>query len=133
MIVHDLSPDAVSKMIPVDLASATKEPSSPIGSFDFHGCVCGVGSFVGRPPWELHPAGDELLHILAGECQLTLREERGEITRTLRTGDLVIVPRGCWHSNDAPDGVTMLFLTPRDGNRHSWQDPAGQEGNPGVG
>ena len=87
MIVHDLSPDAVSKMIPVDLASATEEPPSPIGNFDFHGCLCGVGSFVGRPPWELHPAGDELLHILAGECQLTLREERGEITRTLRTGD----------------------------------------------
>jgi mannose-6-phosphate isomerase-like protein (cupin superfamily) len=128
VIVHDLGPDAVSKMIPVDLASATEEPPSPIGNFDFHGCVCGVGSFVGRPPWELHPTGDELLHILAGECQLTLREERGEITRTLRTGDLVIVPRGCWHSNDAPGGVTMLFMTPRDSNRHSWQDPAGQEG-----
>ena len=128
MIVHDLSPDAVRKMVPVDLASATEEPPSPIGSFDFHGCVCGVGSFVGRPPWELHPAGDELLHILAGECQLTLREERGEITRTLRTGDLVVVPSGCWHSNDAPGGVTMLFMTPREGNRYSWQDPAGQEG-----
>jgi mannose-6-phosphate isomerase-like protein (cupin superfamily) len=127
VIVHDLSPDAVSKMIPVDLASATEEPPSPIGNFEFHGCVCGVGSFVGRPPWELHPAGDELLHILAGECQLTVREERGEITRTLRTGDLVIVPRGCWHSNDAQRGVTMLFMTPREGNRHSWQDPAGQE------
>jgi mannose-6-phosphate isomerase-like protein (cupin superfamily) len=128
VIVHDLSPDAVSKMIPVDLASATEEPPSPIGNFDFHGCVCGVGSFVGRPPWELHPTGDELLHILAGECQLTLREERGEIKRTLRTGDLVIVPRGCWHNNDARGGVTMLFMTPRDGNRHSWQDPSGQEG-----
>jgi mannose-6-phosphate isomerase-like protein (cupin superfamily) len=131
VIVHDLSPDAVSEMIPVDLASATEEPPSPIGNFDFHGCVCGVGSFVGRPPWELHPAGDELLHILAGECQLTVREERGEITRTLRTGDLAIVPRGCWHSNDAPGGVKMLFMTPRDGNRHSWQDPAGQEAENG--
>jgi mannose-6-phosphate isomerase-like protein (cupin superfamily) len=123
VIVHDLSPDAVSKMTAVDLASATDEPPSPIGNFDFHGCVCGVGCFVGRPPWELHPAGDELLHILAGECQLTVREERGEITRTLRTGDLAIVPRGCWHSNDAPAGVTMLFMTPHDGNRHSRQDP----------
>jgi mannose-6-phosphate isomerase-like protein (cupin superfamily) len=128
VIVHDLSPETVDKMIPVDLANATEEPLSPIGTFDFHGCVCGVGSFVGRPPWELHPAGDELLHILAGECQLTLREERGETTRTLHTGDLVIVPRGCWHRNDAPGGVTMLFMTPRNGNRHSWPDPAGQAG-----
>jgi mannose-6-phosphate isomerase-like protein (cupin superfamily) len=128
VIVHDLSPDAVDKMIPVDLASATEEPPSPIGTFDFHDCVCGVGSFAGRPPWELHPAGDELLHILAGKSELTVREERGEITRTLRTGDLVVIPRGCWHSNDAPSGVTMLYMTPRSGNRHSWQDPAGQGG-----
>ena len=128
MIVHDLSPAAVDKMIPVDLASATEEPPSPIGTFDFHDCVCGVGSFVGRPPWELHPAGDELLHILAGECRLTVRQERGEITRMLRTGDLVVVPRGCWHSNDAPSGVTMLYMTPRNGNRHSGQDPAGRDG-----
>jgi mannose-6-phosphate isomerase-like protein (cupin superfamily) len=127
VIVHDLSPDAVRKMTPVDLANATEEPPSPIETFDFHGCVCGVGSFVGRPPWELHPEGDELLHILDGECQLTIREEHGEIARTLRTGDLVVVPRGSWHSNDAPNGVTMLFMTPRNGNRHSWKDPAGQD------
>jgi mannose-6-phosphate isomerase-like protein (cupin superfamily) len=127
VIVHDLSPDAVSKMTPVDLADAVEEPPSPIGYFDFHGCLCGIGSFVGRPPWELHPAGDELLHILAGECHLTVREDGGEISRTLRTGDLVIVPRGCWHSNDAPAGVTMLFMTPSSGNRHSWEDPAGEK------
>jgi len=35
----------------------------------------------------------------------------------------VIVPQGCWNSNDAPDGVTMLFMTPTDGNEHSWDDP----------
>jgi hypothetical protein len=81
VIVHDLSPEAVSDMIRVDLANATEEPPSPIGYFDFHGCLCGIGSFV-----------------------------------------------GCWHSNDAPTGVTMLFMTPRDGNSPSWDDPAGQVG-----
>ena len=128
MIVHDLSPNAVGNMIPVDLADATEEPPSPIGYFDFHDCLCGVGSFIGRPPWELHTAGDELLHILAGECVLTVREEAGERTRTLSPGDLVIVPRGCWHSNDAPGGVTMLFMTPREGNTHSWDDPINEGG-----
>ena len=123
MIVHDLSPDAVGEMTRVDLATVTEEPASPIGYFDFHDCVCGVGSFVGRPPWELHPAGDELLHVLSGECELTVREDAGETTRKLAAGDLAIVPRGCWHSNDAPHGVTMFFMTPRDGNQHSWDDP----------
>jgi mannose-6-phosphate isomerase-like protein (cupin superfamily) len=123
MIAHDLSADAVASMARADLAHATEEPDSPIGSFDFHGCSCGVGSFIGRPPWELHTTGDELLHVLSGECVLTVRDANGEITRTLRPGDLVVVPRGCWHNNDAPDGVTMLFMTPADGNQHSWDDP----------
>jgi mannose-6-phosphate isomerase-like protein (cupin superfamily) len=124
VIVHHLGPDAVSNMIRVDLAKVKEEPPSPIGHFDFHGCICGIGSFAGRPPWELHTAGDELLHILAGECQLTVREAEGEVSLGLRAGDLVIVPRGCWHSNDAPEGVTMLYMTPSEGNRHSWNDPA---------
>ena len=124
MIVHDLSPEAVDEMQRVDLATVTEEPPSPIGFFDFHDCICGVGSFVGRPPWERHTAGDELLHILSGECELTIRGEDRDATRKLRAGDLVIVPKDRWHSNDAPDGVTMFFMTPRDGNRHSWDDPA---------
>jgi mannose-6-phosphate isomerase-like protein (cupin superfamily) len=105
-----------------DLANATEEPPSPIGYFDFHGCICGVASFVGRPPWEYH-TDDELLHILDGESELTVRRAPGDETRTLRAGDLVIVPRGCWHRNDAPSGVTMLFMTPTEGSTHSWDDP----------
>jgi mannose-6-phosphate isomerase-like protein (cupin superfamily) len=124
VIVHDLSPDAVRQMVRVDLATATEEPESPIGQFDFHGCICGIGSFVGRPPWELHTAGDELLHVLDGESDLTILSEAGTSARKLRAGDLVIVPQGSWHSNDAPDGVTMLYLTPSEGNRHSWDRPS---------
>jgi len=124
MNVFDLSPDAVSRMVRTDLAGATEEPPSPIGNFDFHGCICGIASFVGRPPWE-HHAADELLHVLNGECLLTVRLTTGEEIRTLRAGDLVIVPQECWHSNDAPRGVTMLFMTPSEGSRHSWDDPNG--------
>ena len=44
------------------------------------------------PPWERHTAGDEMLHILSGECRLTIREGSGETARTLRAGDLVVRP-----------------------------------------
>jgi mannose-6-phosphate isomerase-like protein (cupin superfamily) len=130
MIVHDLSPQAVSSMVRFDLAIAMEEPPSPIGLIPFHECNCGIASFVGRPPWELHTAGDELLHILSGSCDLTVREETGETTCALRAGDLAIVPRGRWHNNDSPDGVTMLFITPRDGNQHSFSDPLEPDESP---
>jgi len=123
MINHDLSREAVGRMARVDLANVTEEPASPIGEFDFHDCVCGIGAFVGRPPWEQHTAGDELLHVLSGESELTILDGANDVSRVVRAGELVVVPRGSWHSNDAPNGVTMLYLTPRDGNRHSWDDP----------
>ena len=123
MNVYDLSPDAVARMARVDLATVDREPDSLVGPFDFHGCHCGVASFVGQPPWELHTSGDELLHVLAGETELTVLGEEGEETRRLTAGEVAIVPQGHWHRNRAATGVTLLFMTPRDGGAHSWDDP----------
>jgi mannose-6-phosphate isomerase-like protein (cupin superfamily) len=124
MIVHDLSPDAVREMARFDLARLDAEPNSPIGRFAFHGCLCGVASFSGRPPWECHGAGDELLLILEGESELTVRLPGQQIVQVISTGQLVVVPQDCWHANNAPTGVTMLYMTPAEGNKHSWEEPA---------
>jgi hypothetical protein len=73
-------------MTRVDLSSVTEEPPSPIGWMSLPESICGIASFMGQPPWELHTAGDELLHILSGRCDLTVRDETSEATRTLRAG-----------------------------------------------
>jgi mannose-6-phosphate isomerase-like protein (cupin superfamily) len=123
VILRNLSPEAVGQMLRADLAHATEEPPSAIDTFDFHGCGCGVGAIVGRPPWERHNGGDELLLVLSGSSRLTVLLPDGPFSETLQPGALAVVPRGTWHSNDAPDGVTMLYLTPSEGNEHSWEDP----------
>ena len=123
-IVRDLSARSMAAWPTVDLAHVSEEPASPIEPFEFHGCRCAAASFKGSPPWELHTTGDELLYILAGSTSLTVREPEGETLRNLRAGDLVVVPKGCWHRNDAPEGVTILFMTPREGSQHRWEDPA---------
>jgi quercetin dioxygenase-like cupin family protein len=66
-----------------------------------------------------------MLHILGGACRLTVRLNGDVIVRNLAAGDLAVVPKDCWHRNDAADGVTMLWITPREGNRHSWEAPGG--------
>jgi mannose-6-phosphate isomerase-like protein (cupin superfamily) len=125
IVVHDLDPQSVARMVQVDLATLDAEPDSQIGNFSFHGCTGGVTAFKGRPPWEYHGGGDELLLILKGESELTVLEEGGgRQSRTLSPGQLAIVPQGHWHSNSAPDGVTMLWITPSEGNEHSWGEPA---------
>jgi mannose-6-phosphate isomerase-like protein (cupin superfamily) len=126
MRVYDLSAAAVQGMVRVDLATVTEEPASTIGNFNFHGCTCGVASFVGAPPWELHTSGDELLIVLAGASTLTILAPDGtEESRLVREGELALVPQGHWHRNQAPDGVTLLYMTPTKGGAHSFEDPRG--------
>jgi mannose-6-phosphate isomerase-like protein (cupin superfamily) len=125
--VYELSAAAIARMTPLDLAMLDREPDSAIGYFDFHGCICGVASFIGQPPWELHTVGDELLHVLAGESVLTVLRDGEEESRRLRPGDLAIVPEGCWHRNNAATGVTMFHMTPRIGGDNSWDDPRGRD------
>jgi hypothetical protein len=50
VIVHNLGPDVVKKMVRVDLATVDEEPASEIGRFDFNQSQCGVASFSGSPP-----------------------------------------------------------------------------------
>lgn len=123
MICQDLSERVVAGLPRVDLATVTKEPASPLGTFEFHGCTWGVASFVGSPPWECHTGGDELVHVLDGQSELTVIEDGRRLTRTLETGTVAVIPMGCWHRNHASVGVTMIFMTPADGNRISWDDP----------
>jgi hypothetical protein len=54
---------------------------------------------------------------------LTVLDESGPVSRTLRAGEMAIVSQGRWHNNDAPVGVTMLYITPSEGNEHSWEEP----------
>jgi mannose-6-phosphate isomerase-like protein (cupin superfamily) len=121
--IYDLDPESVANMAQVKLADLRTEPDSPVGNFSFHGCTGGVSAFRGRPPWEFHRGGEEFLFILAGESELTVFENGEREVRTLRAGQLAIVPRASWHSNNAVNGVTMLWITPSDGNEHSWEEP----------
>ena len=124
VMIYNLDAESVAKMIQIDLAGLDEEPESSIGNFSFHGCMGGVSAIRGRPPWEFHGQGDELLFILAGESELTVLEHGTRSVQNLSQGQLAIVPRGHWHSNNAPSGVTMLWITPTEGNEHSWDEPS---------
>ena len=112
--VHNLDHESVAKMTQLDLATVDREPESPIGNFSFHGCTGGVAAFKGRPPWEYHGQGDELLFILAGESELTVLEEDSRSIRTLSSGP----------SCDCSEGSLALQQRTRrsdDAVDHSWR------------
>jgi hypothetical protein len=66
--------------------------------------------------WEIHPHGDELVCLLAGDVDFVLEEEGAQ--RTVRLNQpqaFVIVPRRTWHTAKVRSPSTALFVTPGQG------------------
>lgn len=72
-----------------------------------------AGSFEGTSAWERHPNGDELVQVLSGETQLTIKMDDGDHTLHMKAGMVAVVPRGCWHQFEAPSGVSVMTMTPQ--------------------
>ncbi len=102
-----------------DAAFATLAPFREGGIF--------AGSFEGESPWERHRQGDELVQILKGATTLTVLTDEGESKLELKAGMLTVVPQGCWHRFEAPNGVTVLTATPQPTDHTTAEDPR-QEG-----
>jgi uncharacterized cupin superfamily protein len=80
-----------------------------------------AGSFQGDSGWEIHPKGDEIVHILDGAVALTILTDEGKEVLELRAGMLVVVPQNCWHRFNAPDRVTVMTATPQP-TQHTFAD-----------
>jgi quercetin dioxygenase-like cupin family protein len=69
--------------------------------------------------WERHPAGDELVCLLAGRVTLVLdRDGRRETVELNKAGEYVLVPKGTWHTAHTNVPTKMLFVTPGEGTEN---------------
>ena len=78
---------------------------------DFNGGMAWLARFSGESPWERHPDGDELLHVLEGEVQVVLLDEDGPLRARVRAGSVFVVPRGVWHRQIAAGTVVQWGAT----------------------
>ncbi len=84
------------------------------------GHLIGVFAFTEDwPTWEIHPAGDEFVHVLDGELELILRTKDGDISHHLRKGQSCLVPQGVWHTAKVRTPTRTLHVTPGDGSTTS--------------
>ncbi|HEY2591936.1 MAG TPA: cupin domain-containing protein [Steroidobacteraceae bacterium] len=119
MKAHDLAA-VLATIGPDELNLSRGDPSRVFDRLDQY--LVGAVRFSGRPPWERHPGGDELLHVLEGELDLAVLAPEGRAEHLLRTGSVFIVPRGLWHRSSPRGAVSMLFVTPAEGGEESWSD-----------
>jgi quercetin dioxygenase-like cupin family protein len=74
-------------------------------------CTVGVVRFSGLTPWERHPDGDELLHVLDGTIDVTVLTDDGPAEVTLDAGSVFVCPKGLWHRQRPHASATLLFRT----------------------
>jgi mannose-6-phosphate isomerase-like protein (cupin superfamily) len=71
------------------------------------------------PHWEMHPAGEELVVLVAGSLDLELEDPRGERRLLpLRGRGAVLIPRGTWHWARVHEPSEMWFVTYGEGTQH---------------
>ncbi len=102
-------------------AQDVEEAFTTLAPFDTGGVF--AGSFAGVSPWERHTAGDELVHILKGEAELTILTDNGPTVLNMTGGMVTVVPKGLWHRFQAPKGVTVLTATPQPTDHSDADDP----------
>lgn len=70
------------------------------------------------PSWEMHPEGDELVYLLAGDMEFHFETPAGGVAHRLRGRGALVVPRGTWHTARALAPSRVLFMTLGAGTRH---------------
>jgi mannose-6-phosphate isomerase-like protein (cupin superfamily) len=69
--------------------------------------------------WEMHPVGEEVVLVTQGSFVLIQELADGTEKRIpLKAGEYAINPAGIWHTADAEEPVTAVFITAGMGTEH---------------
>jgi len=89
-----------------------------IGKLDH--CAIGVASYSEQSPlWERHTGGEELLHVLEGELDVTTLTDEGAVHTRVPAGSIFVCPQGLWHWPRPEPNASLLFVTPGKGSETS--------------
>jgi quercetin dioxygenase-like cupin family protein len=115
--LHDLPELVISGSTTAAEADAAVRTLTTLGP-----ATLGVMRYSGLTPWERHPDGDELLHVLDGEVDVTVLTDQGTRHVIVPAGSIFGCSRGLWHRQLPRPSVTMLYGTPSRTTEVSWAD-----------
>ena len=61
--------------------------------------------------WEMHPNGTEVVIVTAGRLTLIQERDGAEHRIEMGPGEYAINPPGVWHTADASESATAVFIT----------------------
>lgn len=69
-----------------------------------------VVRFIGEYPFHKHDTTDDVFYVLEGEMEMDIE---GEPLRTVKAGELFVVPKGVVHRPRAKNEVKVLLIEPK--------------------
>lgn len=69
-----------------------------------------VVKFMGEYPFHKHDTTDDFFYVLEGEMEMDIE---GEPPRTVKAGELFVVPKGVVHRPRAKSEVKVLLIEPK--------------------
>jgi len=89
--------------------------------------ICSFRMTADLAHWEMHPEGDEIIHLRSGAVDFVFDETGGIRTIALRDRACCVVPRGVWHRVVVHRPSDVVFITFGRGTRHRAIDTTGSE------
>ncbi len=82
-----------------------------------------VVKFIGEYPFHKHDTTDDFFYVLEGEMIMDIE---GESSKTVKAGELIVVPKGVVHRPRAKSEVRVLLIEPKGepNSGDSSQEPA---------
>ena len=90
----------------------------------------------GEHVWHVHDHTDEFFLVIDGQFDIALRDDDGERTVSLRSGDIFVVQKGTQHKPSSSGGSILMFEpsgTLTTGDRHQGEIPAHVDSTVGRG
>ena len=100
-------------MTPINLAEKLRQFTShwdPHVIADYNDNDVMVVKFKGEFPFHKHDTTDDFFYVLEGEM---LMDIEGEAPRTVKAGEMFIVPKGVTHRPRAVEEVKVLLIEPK--------------------
>ncbi len=74
--------------------------------------------------WEMHPEGDEVIHLSEGEVRLLLEREGVASVVEMKGRCTAVIPRGAWHTVQVIQPARALLITMGAGTQLRPVEPA---------
>jgi quercetin dioxygenase-like cupin family protein len=99
-----------------DHSAAIEELPATFSLQRYAGWAMNVLTMVSDAPHngEMHPDGDEIIHVLSGKFRVTLDSPEPKVIE-VGAGEGIIIRRGAWHKIHVLEPCTLVTLVPGPG------------------